>query len=444
MHRQSDTSDQTGPPNFASGTSPVQGSTIAISKIPVPQWSAIDDNGTDEGRRAARGLGAVEKPTKQAIDDVKNKVMYIVASEQKPLRNDVNWYTANDSQSSTPARLNLSSTPIAWPALKSSIPKTRTFSRKFCESEALEALEHRNLGSDKMASTDSLKVEKLFSVKGYVCLVTGGGTGIGLMGAQALAANGAKVYITGRRMEVLENAAKTHSPGEAGGEIIPVGPCDVTSKEDLEKLVKDISSKEKHINLLVANAGISGPKGIPEASDATKLSNDLWKSESPPEWADVFNTNVTAVYFTTVAFLPLLQASQDHPSHSLRSPSVIVISSMSGIMRNSQGHFAYNAAKGATVHLSKLMSSEFEKANIRINSIAPGYFPSEMTAKSSNEDNKSELPHEKVKEKGHVPAERPGSDEEMAMAMLFLCKNVYVNGQVIPVDGGVLNQVPGT
>ncbi|KAL8949449.1 MAG: hypothetical protein Q9222_004436 [Ikaeria aurantiellina] len=293
-----------------------------------------------------------------------------------------------------------------------------------------------------MASTNALKVEKLFSVKDYVCVVTGGGTGIGLMATQALAANGAKVYITGRRKEVLENAAKSHSPGDAG-EIIPAGPCDVTSKADLEKLVKEISSKEKHINLLIANAGISGPKGIPEASDASKLSSDLWQSESPPEWADVFNTNVTSVYFTTLAFLPLLQASQSHPSHAPRSPSVIVISSMSGIMRNSQGHFAYNAAKGATVHLSKLMSSEFEKANIRVNSIAPGYFPSEMTAKSSDEANKSDLPHEKVKEKGHVPAERPGSDEEMAMAMLFLCKNTYVNGEVIAVDGGVLNQVPG-
>ncbi|KAL8992897.1 MAG: hypothetical protein Q9169_006751 [Polycauliona sp. 2 TL-2023] len=253
---------------------------------------------------------------------------------------------------------------------------------------------------------------------------------------------GAKVYITGRRVEVLENAAKTHSPDDAG-QIIPIGPCDVTSKEQLAKLVQDISSKEKHINLLVANAGISGPKGIPENSDATQMSKDLWNSESPPEWADVFNTNVTSVYFTTLAFLPLLQASQDHPNHATRSPSVIVISSMSGIMRNSQGHFAYNAAKGATVHLSKLMSSEFEKANIRVNSIAPGYFPSEMTAKSKNEDsNKSDLPHEKIQEKGHVPAERPGSDQEMAMAALFLCKNNYVNGEVIAVDGGVLNLVP--
>ncbi|KAI4229379.1 MAG: hypothetical protein L6R36_000920 [Xanthoria steineri] len=253
-----------------------------------------------------------------------------------------------------------------------------------------------------MAATHSLQVEKLFSVKDYVCVVSGGGTGIGLMITQALAAN-----------------------------------------EQLEKLVQDISSKEKHINLLVANAGIAGPKGIPESSDASQLSKDLWSSESPPEWASVFNTNVTSVYFTTVAFLPLLQASQKHPDHATRSPSVIVISSMSGIMRNSQGHFAYNAAKGATVHLSKLMSSEFEKANIRVNSIAPGYFPSEMTAKSKDEDsNKSDLPDEKVQEKGHVPAERPGSDEEMAMAALFLCKNNYVNGEVIAVDGGTLNLVP--
>ena len=155
------------------------------------------------------------------------------------------------------------------------------------------------------------------------------------------------------------------------------------------------------------------------------------------------NTNVSSVYFTTVAFLPLLQAAIKH-GFAARSPSVIVISSMSGLMRNSQGHFAYNAAKGATVHLSKLMSSEFEKAELRVNSIAPGYFPSEMTMRESGEDNKSEMPHEKVQEKGHVPAERPGSDEEMAQAVIFLAKNMYVNGQVIAVDGGVLNQVPGS
>ena len=112
-------------------------------------------------------------------------------------------------------------------------------------------------------------------------------------------------------------------------------------------------------------------------------------------------------------------------------------------MRQSQGHFAYNAAKGATVHLAKLMSSEFEKASIRVNSIAPGYFPSEMTMKDSADDNKTHMPAEKVQEKGHVPAQRPGRDEEMAQAVIFLTKNMYVNGEILAVDGGVLNLVPG-
>ena len=112
-------------------------------------------------------------------------------------------------------------------------------------------------------------------------------------------------------------------------------------------------------------------------------------------------------------------------------------------MRNAQGHFSYNAAKGATVHLTKLMSSEFEKTQIRVNSIAPGYFPSEMTANESDGNQKSQLPDEKIQEKGHVPAGRAGSDEEMAQAVLFLAKNAYVSGEIIAVDGGVLNTVAG-
>jgi len=73
-----------------------------------------------------------------------------------------------------------------------------------------------------MASTSELRVEKLFSVKDMVCVVTGGGTGIGLMAAQALSANGAKVYITGRREEAVKNAAEAHEPTDnSGGKIIP-------------------------------------------------------------------------------------------------------------------------------------------------------------------------------------------------------------------------------
>ncbi|KAL3424349.1 hypothetical protein PVAG01_03630 [Phlyctema vagabunda] len=241
-------------------------------------------------------------------------------------------------------------------------------------------------------------------------------------------------------MDVLENAAKTHSPAD-GGEIIPVGPCDVTKKEDLERVVAEISKKEKYINLLVTSAGISGPKAEPDLEDASKLKEKLLNNESFSQWSDVFNTNVSGVYFTTVSFLPLLQAGRD--SHGHLSASVIVISSMSGIMSHAQGHFSYNASKGATVHLSKLMAYEFKKLGIRVNSIAPGYFPSEMTTSESDHNQKSELPDEKIQEKGHVPNGRAGSDEEMAQGIIFLTKNKYVNGEVIAIDGGVLLEVPG-
>jgi NAD(P)-dependent dehydrogenase (short-subunit alcohol dehydrogenase family) len=173
-----------------------------------------------------------------------------------------------------------------------------------------------------MVSTSELTAEKLFSVKGFVCVVTGGGTGIGLMyisphiisllantfsrATQTLAANGAKVYITGRRTETLENAAKSHNPTNGEGEIIPyhlpsisccnftnvfrIGPCDVTKKEDLESLVSQISSKESHIDLLIAAAGISGPKAEVNSSSAPELKERLF-SESSEEWASTFNTN---------------------------------------------------------------------------------------------------------------------------------------------------------
>lgn len=300
-----------------------------------------------------------------------------------------------------------------------------------------------------MAETHHFDVSKIFSVKDWVCVVTGGGSGIGLMATQALAANGAKVYITGRRVEALEAAAKAHNPGFAsGGKIIPLGPCDVRKKDDLERIVGELRTThgERQVHLLVCNAGIAGPKAPPEEADAEDLKRKLWDAESVEAWQETFETDVTSVYFTAVAFLPLLQASMTPGGGDLErfaAGGVITISSMSGLMSHAQGHFAYNTAKGATVHLSKLMSAEFLQTGVRVNSIAPGYFPSEMTVKSSDDRQKSHLPPEKIQEKGHVPTGRGGRDEEMGMTVLYLAKNAYVNGEIIAVDGGVLNVVSG-
>lgn len=192
------------------------------------------------------------------------------------------------------------------------------------------------------------------------------------------------------------------------------------------------------MSLVVAAAGVPGGKGYPDTDDASEMKAKLWQ-ESVDDWNSTYNTDVTSVYFTTVAMLPLLQKAP--PSHT---SSAIVISSMSGMMRHSQAHFSYNAAKAATAHLSRMMSKEFAKTGVRVNSIAPGYFPSEMTMKESDERNKAEMPDEKVKDKGHeVPAGRAGRDDEMAMAVIFLAKCGYINGEVVRVDGGVMNEVGG-
>ena len=254
------------------------------------------------------------------------------------------------------------------------------------------------------------------------------------MAAQALAANKAKVYICGRSKEKIETAA-THDEGSAG-QIIPI-QADISSKNGISALVKEIQSREKHLCILINNAGVSSEKfTTAEAQSADELKRSLFDSDNATfeDWTNVYHTNVASVYFTTAAFLPLLQASTDiNPGWS---STVINISSISGMIQSSQHHFSYNASKAATEHLTRMMAAEFAAAGlrIRVNSIAPGVFPSEMTTGESNESQKSHL--DKSKFEGKIPANRPGKDEDMAQTVLFTASNQYVNGQNVVVDGG--------
>ena len=252
---------------------------------------------------------------------------------------------------------------------------------------------------------------------------------------QALAVNGAKVYIVGRTQEKLDTVVKTHGQNIAG-EIIPI-TCDITSKESIASLVKDIKSREKCLCVLVNNAGIATSNQAPKGETGEEMKKSLFDPESAnyDDWADTYKTNVTQIYMMTTAFLPLLEKSTElHPGYS---GTVINITSISGLVLKSQGHFSYNASKGAAIHLSKMLASEVSNHGIkvRINNIAPGVFPSEMTAGESKENQKSEIPKEKY---AHLPARRPGSDRDMANAVLFMVTNQYLNGQTVPVDGGYL------
>jgi len=275
--------------------------------------------------------------------------------------------------------------------------------------------------------------DKLFSMKGRVALITGGGSGIGLMATQALVANGAKVYITGRTQEKLDAVSKQYSQGD--NSIIGL-TCDITSKEQISNLVKEIEKREQCLCILINNAGISGSTQQTEAESASEMKQNLFDNETATfdDWTDVYRTNVAQLYFMTTAFLPLLQKSSER--HQGWSGTVINISSISGMVKTAQHHFAYNASKGAASHLTRMLASEIagNKLKVRVNAIAPGVFPSEMTTDGSGDDQKSHIPAEKYQDK--VPAGRPGRDQDMAQAVLFFAANQYLNGQIVAVDGG--------
>lgn len=256
------------------------------------------------------------------------------------------------------------------------------------------------------------------------------------MATQALAVNGAKVYIVGRREEKLERVAELYNKN-VSGEIIALPSTDLTRKNEIARLVADLQAREQHLSILINNAGISGEsRDDVERTDATSLRQTLFDDETATfeDWESVYRTNVAQAFFLTSALLPLLQKGTEK-EHGFSS-TVINISSISGIVKASQHHFAYNASKAATIHLTRLLAHEVMTSGlkIRINNIAPGVFPSEMTTGESDEKQKSQIPKEKYESK--VPAARPGNDRDMGNAILFAVTNQYLNGQTIVVDGG--------
>ena len=146
--------------------------------------------------------------------------------------------------------------------------------------------------------------------------------------------NGAKVYIVGRTLEKLQTVVDTHGKG-ISGEIIPIA-ADVSKKDEIARLVKEIESREKCLCILINNAGISSNTQQTEASSAEEMKANLFDHESSTfeDWVDTYRTNVPQLYFTTTAFLPLLQKATEH-QHGY-SGTVVNITSISGIVKTAQ------------------------------------------------------------------------------------------------------------
>ena len=190
---------------------------------------------------------------------------------------------------------------------------------------------------------------------------------------QALAINGAKVYITGRTEEKLEKVVELYGK-DIEGQIIPIS-ADISQKSEIARLVKEIESMEKCLCILVNNAGISkASHSVSESKNAEEMKQNLFDEESNTfeEWTESYRTNTAGIYFLTTACLPLLQrATETHPGYS---GCVTNITSISGLVRVSQHHPAYNASKAAAIYLSNVLGAEIADAGlkIRVNNIAPG------------------------------------------------------------------------
>ncbi|KAJ7863472.1 hypothetical protein B0H14DRAFT_468991 [Mycena olivaceomarginata] len=296
---------------------------------------------------------------------------------------------------------------------------------------------------------EPLSPQRLFDVQGLVAVITGGGSGIGRMMAAALENNGATVYIVGRRLDVLKAAAR-----EIGkhGRIIPLGG-DVTDRDSLLSLVDQVKNRHGYIDLLVNNAGIArnlydhplpspgdssppfdphsppdSPGSAPSAPCIKSFQAALWGDPTSSEdFADTFATNVTSVYYTTVAFLDLLHQGnirkQDKFSMSMgrsrpphHSSQVISVSSSGGFRLDSKVLSpSYTLAKTACTHLGKLLANLLAPWGIRSNVLAPGVFPSEMTSGIFPEVGLGPTAYI-----DSVPLKRAGTEEEMAGAILFL------------------------
>ena len=192
--------------------------------------------------------------------------------------------------------------------------------------------------------------------------------GIGLMMTKALALNGAhKVYIVGRRKDVLEQATK-ESPH---GNIIPI-VGDVTSKDSLQSVAAQIEKDTGYINVLIANSGTLGPQTA-STTPQTSLEDyqsTLWNVPYE-EYTQTFALNTSGVYFTMIAFLGLLDKGNKKGNVEQKS-QIIGTSSIASFNRSAPGGLVYGQSKAATTLLMKQMATGLVPYDIRANILAPG------------------------------------------------------------------------
>ena len=245
-----------------------------------------------------------------------------------------------------------------------------------------------------------------FRLDGKVAIVTGASSGLGVAFAKALAEAGADVALGARRVEKLK---ETQALVESIGRRAIAVACDVTKPEDCERLVERTVAELGSVDILVNNAGVA------TAVPATR--------ETPEEFRNVLDVNLFGTYWMAQAAARVMKPGS----------AIVNLSSVLGFTTGGLPQAAYTSSKTAIIGLTRDLAQQWTgRKGIRVNALAPGWFPTEMT------DAHQPGYLERVAER--APAGRLGEVEECAAALVFLASPAasYVTGTTLVVDGGVL------
>lgn len=255
-----------------------------------------------------------------------------------------------------------------------------------------------------------MHVNELFSLKGKTAIITGGSRGLGLMMAESFAEAGANLVLCSRKIEQCEEAAETIR--DLGAECDAVR-CDIAEQDDVKNVVAHTMSRFGKIDILVNNAGISWGAELED----TQLK----------KWDQLYNTNVRGNYFFTTEV--------GRHMMTCGGGNIINIVSVGGVRSIDPAVVifpAYASTKGAIIALTKHLARNWAKHRIRVNAIAPGIFPTEIS--------KTLVGPKRGILEAAVPMGRLGEKDDFKGAALFLAAEAsrYVTGTVLWVDGGML------